>query len=114
MIVDLKKMAFATLGKNLEKDLNTKEVKTAIRNGNVAYKFTSYCDVKPSAHSFTHYMKDGKEIEIDKDAIIKNYCKRNGITEVKETVEGYTITFKPTQKAIDEYNALLDNYCNNN
>ena len=42
MVIDLRLMAFATLGKKLEKTLNNNETKKAIRNGDVIYKFADY------------------------------------------------------------------------
>lgn len=107
MTIDLRLMAFATLGKKLEKALNNEETKKAIRNGDVTYKFADYCNVSLGKQHFTHYEKDGKIIELDTTKIIQDYCKANGIDIVEETKEDYKITFKPSQKAINEYNRML-------
>lgn len=107
MVIDLRLMAFATLGKKLEKALNNEETKKAIRNGDVTYKFADYCNVSLGKQHFTHYEKDGKTIEIDTTKIIQDYCKANGIDIVEETKEDYKITFKPSQKAVNEYNRML-------
>ena len=107
MIIDLRLMAFATLGKKLEKTLNNEETKKAIRNGDVTYKFADYCNVSWGKQHFTHYEKDGEKIELDTTKIIQDYCKANGIDIIEETKENYKITFKPSQKAISEYNKML-------
>lgn len=107
MVIDLRLMAFATLGKKLEKTLNNEETKKAIRNGDVTYKFADYCSISLGKQTQKHYEKDGKTIEIDTQAIIQEYCKTNGIDIVEDTKENYKITFKPSQKAINEYNKML-------
>ena len=107
MVIDLRLMAFATLGKKLEKALNNEEAKKAVRSGDVTYKFADYCNVSLGKQHFTHYEKGGKIIELDTTKIIQDYCKANGIDIVEETKEDYKITFKPSQKAINEYNKML-------
>ena len=107
MIIDLRLMAFATLGKKLEKTLNNDETKKAIRNGGVTYKFADYCNVSLGKYTQKHYEKEGKTIELDTTKIIQDYCKANGINIIEETKENYKVTFKPSQKAINEYNKML-------
>lgn len=107
MIIDLRLMAFATLGKKLEKTLNNDETKKAIRNGDVIYKFADYCNVSLGKYTQKHYEKDGKTIELDTTKIIQDYCKANGIDIIEEIKENYKVTFKPSQKAINEYNKQL-------
>lgn len=107
MVIDLRLMAFATLGKKLEKTLNNEETKRAIRNGDVTYKFADYCNVSLGKQPQKHYEKDGEKIELDTTKIIQDYCKANGIDIIEETKENYKITFKPSQKAISEYNKML-------
>lgn len=107
MVIDLRLMAFATLGKKLEKTLNNEETKKAIRNGEVTYKFADYCNVSLGKQPQKHYEKDGEKIELDTTKIIQDYCKANGIDIIEETKENYKITFKPSQKAISEYNKML-------
>ena len=107
MVIDLRLMAFATLGKKLEKALNNEETKKAIRTVDVAYKFADYCNVSLGKQHFTHYEKDGKIIELDTTKIIQDYCKENSIEIIDEIKEDYKITFKPSQKAVNEYNRML-------
>lgn len=105
--IDLRLMSFATLGKKLEKTLNNDKTKTAIRNGEVTYKFADYCKVSLGKQHFTHYKKDGEEIEIDTKSIIAQYCKENGIEIIDETKDDYKVTFTPSEKAVKEYNKML-------
>lgn len=107
MVIDLRLMAFATLGKKLEKTLNNDETKKAIRSGDVIYKFADYCNISLGKQHFKHYEKDGKTIELDTTKIIQDYCKANGIEIIDEIKENYKVTFKPSQKAINEYNKQL-------
>ena len=105
--IDLRLMSFATLGKKLEKTLNNDKTKTAIRNGEVTYKFADYCKVSLGKQHFTHYMKDGKEIDLDRTKIIEQYCKENGIEIIDEVKDSYKVTFTPSEKATKEYNKML-------
>ena len=107
MVIDLRLMAFATLGKKLEKALNNEEAKKAVRSGDVTYKFADYCNVSLGKQHFTHYEKDGKIIELDTTKIIQDYCKENSIEIIDEIKDDYKITFKPSQKAVNEYNRML-------
>ena len=109
MIIDLRLMAFATLGKKLEKTLNNDEAKKGIRSGDVTYKFADYCNVSLGKYTQKHYEKDGKTIELDTTKIIQDYCKANGINIIEETKENYKVTFKPSQKAINEYKTSYAN-----
>lgn len=108
MQIDLRLMSFATLWKKFEKRLNTEAVKNAIRSGEATYKFADYASVKPKDNTITQYKKDGEVIELDTTEIIKNYCKDNGIDIVKYTRENYSIEFVPSEKAIKEFNKMLD------
>lgn len=107
MIVDLRLMAFTTLWKKLEKKLNTEEVKEKIRKGEAIYKFADYSSIRQKDRTITQYKKDGKIIELDTTEIIKNYCKDNGIEIVKNTRKNYSIEFVPSEKAIKEFNKML-------
>ncbi len=107
MEIDLRLLAIATIGKNLEKKLNTEEVKTAIRNGDVTYKFADYCKVSTGKSPKTTYRKDGEISELNTSEIIAEYCKHNGIDIVTETRENYKVTFTPSEKAHKEFNKML-------
>lgn len=107
MIIDLRLMSFATLWKKLEKKLNTDKIKTAIRNGEAIYKFADYASIKPKDNTITQYKKDGEIIELSTTDIIKEYCEKNGIEIVKNTRKNYAIEFVPSEKAIKEFNKML-------
>lgn len=107
MIVDLRLMAFTTLWKKLEKKLNTEEVKEKIRKGEAIYKFADYSSVKQKDSTITQYKKDGEIIELSTTDIIKEYCEKNGIEIIKNTRKNYAIEFVPSEKAIKEFNKML-------
>lgn len=107
MVVDLRQIAIATLWKKHEKKLNNETTKVAIRNGEATYKFADYCQVSLDNYTQTHYKKEGKEIKIDKEKIIADYCKANGIEVVKDTKENYSVEFVPSEKAHKEFNKML-------
>lgn len=107
MIVDLRLMAFTTLWKKLEKKLNTEEVKEKIRKGKAIYKFADYSSVKQKDSTITQYKKDGEIIELSTTDIIKEYCEKNGIEIIKNTRKNYAIEFVPSEKAIKEFNKML-------
>lgn len=108
MEIDLRQLAFATLWKKYEKKLNTEEVKNAIRNGEATYKFADYASIKPKDNTITQYKKDSEIIELNTTEIIANYCKENGIEISKYTRENYSIEFVPSEKAIKEFNKMLE------
>lgn len=83
------------------------KVKTQLRN-HEPVKFADYCSINTSIQSHTHYMKDGKEIEISTKDIIEKYCEENDIKIVVEKVEDYKLTLKPSEKAKKEFNKMLN------
>lgn len=105
--IDLRLLSFATLGKQLEKELNTDKIKNAIRNKTATFKFADYCNISYGDNTKTIYRKDGKIIELDKTSIIEEYCKENGIDIIKETRKDYSITFKPSEKAKQQFKKAL-------
>lgn len=108
MIIDLRQIMIATLWKKYEKKINNEKIKEAIRNNEATYKFADYGIPKKTDSSKTHYYKDGKEISINTEEIIKQYCKDNSITIEKEKLIDYKVEFVPSQKAIKEFNRMLD------
>lgn len=100
MIIDLRQIAFATLWKKYEKKLNTEEVKTAIRTNDATYKFADYCNVSLSKSTTSKYSAED-QAKIDK------FIKENGIKKISETKEDYRVEFIPSEKAIKEFNKML-------
>lgn len=107
MLIDLRLMAFATIWKQKEKELNTEAVKNAIRNGEAEFKFTDYCNITTGKNTRTVYKKDGEIIELDTAAIIAKHCADNDIDIVKETRDNYSVKFTPSEKAYKEYNKMM-------
>lgn len=108
MLIDLRQIMIATLWKKYLDKIATKKVKDAIRSNEAIYKFADYGIPKRANSSKTHYYKGGKEIAIDTEEIVKQYCKDNGITIEKEKLIDYKVEFVPSQKAIKEFNRMLD------
>ena len=100
MIIDLRQIAFATLWKKYEKKLNTEEVKTAIRTNDATYKFADYCNVSLSKSTTSKYSAED-QAKIDK------FIEENGIKKRSETKEDYKVEFIPSEKAIKEFNKML-------
>lgn len=100
MIIDLRQIAFATLWKKYEKKLNTEEVKTAIRTNDATYKFADYCNVSLGKSTTSKYSAED-QAKIDK------FIEENGIKKISETKEDYKVEFIPSEKAIKEFNKML-------
>lgn len=100
MIIDLRQIAFATLWKKYEKKLNTEEVKTAIRTNDATYKFADYCNVSLSKSTTSKYSAED-QAKIDK------FIEENDIKKISETKEDYRVEFIPSEKAIKEFNKML-------
>lgn len=103
MIIDLRQMAFATLWKKYEKKINTEEVKQAIRENreDVGYKFADYAKVRLKPYTSSKYSKED-QAKIDK------FIEENHIEKITETKEDYSIEFVPSEKAINEFNKMLN------
>ena len=103
MVIDLRQMAFATLWKKYEKKLNNETVKTEIRNGVATYKFADYCKVV--CDDYTPQPKYSKEDQ----AKIDKFIEENGIKKLPaEKKPKYSIEFLPSEKAIREFNKMID------
>lgn len=109
MTIDLRKIIIAKLWSNYYNNeyYKNNEVKTAMRNNTATYKFADYANISYGKQHFTHYIKDGEEIEIDTKKIITQYCKDNDITIIDETKKDYKITLNPSQKAKKEFDKML-------
>lgn len=101
MIIDLRQMAFATLWKKYEKKLNDEETKSAIRSGDATYKFTDYARISLGKSTTTRYSKED-QAKIDK------FIADNHIEKITETKENYKVEIIPSEKAIKEFNRMLD------
>ena len=101
MVVDLRQMAFATLWKKYEKKLNNEDTKTAIRNGDATYKFADYASISLGKSTTSKYSEED-QAKIDK------FIEENGIKKIAETKENYKIEIVPSEKAINEFNKMLE------
>ena len=101
MVVDLRQMAFATLWKKYEKKLNNEDTKTAIRNGDATYKFADYASISLGKSTTSKYSEED-QAKIDK------FIEENGIKKIAETKENYKIEIIPSEKAINEFNKMLE------
>lgn len=101
MVIDLRQMAFATLWKQYEKKINNEKTKECIRNGEATYKFADYCNISLKDYSTSRYSEEDQR-KIDK------FIEENHIEKIKETKENYSTVFTPSEKAIKEFNKMLD------
>lgn len=103
MEIDLRQMAFATLWKKYEKKINTQETKEAIRNGKATYRFADYCNI--TLDSYTQPAQYAPEDQ----AKIDQFIKDNHIEKLPgKTIDNYAVQFVPSEKAIKEFNKMLN------
>lgn len=101
MEIDLRQMAFATLWKKYEKKLNDEKTKNAIRNGDATYKFADYASISLGKSTTSKYSEED-QAKIDK------FIADNHIEKITETKENYKVEIIPSEKAIKEFNKMLD------
>ena len=100
MLLDMRLLAFATLGKKAEKQLMSEEVKNAIRSNDYTVKFADYGIIQKKNYTKSYYKeKDQKQID--------EFIKLKGFKKITETKEEYTIEIVPSAKAIKEYEKML-------
>lgn len=102
MEIDLRQMAFATLWKKYEKNINTNSTKEAIRNGDATYKFADYCTVKLDSYTPPAKYSPEDQAKIDK-FIADNHIEK----QTYDTISNYSIEFVPSERAIKEFNKML-------
>ena len=103
MEIDLRQMAFATLWKKYEKKINTQETKEAIRNGKATYRFADYCNITLDSYTQPAQYAPEDQAKIDK------FIKDNHIEKQPgKTIDNYAVQFVPSEKAIKEFNKMLN------
>lgn len=103
MEIDLRQMAFATLWKKYEKKINTQETKEAIRNGKATYRFADYCNITLDSYTQPAQYAPEDQAKIDK------FIKDNHIEKQPgKTIGNYAVQFVPSEKAIKEFNKMLN------
>lgn len=101
MLIDMRLLAFATLGKKAEKQLMSEEVKNAIRSNDYTVKFADYGTIQKKNYTKSYYSeKDQKQID--------EFIKSKGFKKITETKEEYTIEIVPSAKGIKEYEKMLN------
>lgn len=107
--MDLREIIIAKLWADHYNEIYYKneKAKQHLRNHG-AVKFADYASISYGKQPFTHYEKDGKEIEIDTKEIIKKYCEENRIKIITETKEDYKVILKPSGKAVKEFDKMLN------
>lgn len=103
MEIDLRQMAFATLWKKYEKKLNTQETKEAIRNRTAKFKFADYCNV--TLDSYTQPAQYSAEDQAKIDQFIKD---NHIMKQPGKTIDNYAVQFVPSEKAIKEFDKMLN------
>lgn len=101
MLIDIRQMVFATLWKKYEKKINTEELKNAIRTEKATYKFADYGTIRLKDYTTSKYSEEDQK-KIDE------FIKANGIEKVTETKTDYSIEFVPSEKAIKEFNKMIE------
>lgn len=99
--IDLRLLAFANLFKRLEKKINTEETKDKIRNGTATYKFADYAQIQTKDYTQSKYSEED-QAEIDK------FIAEKGFKKVATTKPNYSIEIVPSEKAIKEFDKMLN------
>lgn len=99
-MVDLRQLAIATLWKKYEKSINNEETKRALRN-NEETKFKDYAKITLRDYTTSKY-SDEDQAKIDK------FIAEQGFKKITETKENYSVEIIPSEKAINEFNKMLD------
>jgi len=101
MVINLRKMAFATLWKKYEKKLITNAVKEAVRKGFAEVINEDYCTITLDNYTTSKYSAED-QAKIDK------FIADNHIEKITEKKANYSIEFVPTEKAIKEFDEMID------
>ena len=100
MLIDMRLLTFATLGKKAEKQLMSEEVKNAIRSNDYTLKFADYGTIQKKNYTKSYYPEEEQK-QIDE------FIASKGFKKITETKEEYTIEIVPSVKAIKEYERML-------
>lgn len=101
MLLDMRLLVFATLGKKAEKQIMTEKTKQAIRNNDYAVKFADYGTIQKKNYTKSYYPEE-EQRQIDE------FIKVKGFKKITETKEEYTIEIVPSAKGIKEYEKMLN------
>lgn len=101
MLLDMRLLVFATLGKKAEKRIMTEKTKQAIRDNDYTVKFADYGTIQKKNYTKSYYSEEDQK-QIDE------FIKSKGFKKITETKEEYTIEIVPSTKGIKEYEKMLN------
>lgn len=101
MLLDMRLLVFATLGKKAEKRIMTEKTKQAIRDNDYTVKFADYGTIQKKNYTKSYYPEE-EQRQIDE------FIKSKGFKKITETKEEYTIEIVPSTKGIKEYEKMLN------
>ena len=101
MLLDMRLLVFATLGKKAEKRIMTEKTKQVIRDNDYTVKFADYGTIQKKNYTRSYYREEDQK-QIDE------FIKLKGFKKITETKEEYTIEIVPSAKGIKEYEKMLN------
>ena len=101
MLLDMRLLVFATLGKKAEKRIMTEKTKQVIRDNDYTVKFADYGTIQKKNYTKSYYPEE-EQRQIDE------FIKSKGFKKITETKEEYTIEIVPSAKGIKEYEKMLN------
>lgn len=101
MLLDMRLLVFATLGKKAEKRIMTEKTKQVIRDNDYTVKFADYGTIQKKNYTKSYYPEEEQK-QIDE------FIKSKGFKKITETKEEYTIEIVPSAKGIKEYEKMLN------
>ena len=101
MLLDMRLLVFATLGKKAEKQIMTEKTKQAKRDNDYTVKFADYGTIQKKNYTKSYYPEE-EQRQIDE------FIKSKGFKNITETKEEYTIEIVPSAKGIKEYEKMLN------
>ena len=101
MLLDMRLLVFATLGRKAEKQIMTEKTKQAIRDNDYTVKFADYGTIQKKNYTRSYYREEDQK-QIDE------FIKLKGFKKITETKEEYTIEIVPSTKGIKEYEKMLN------
>ena len=101
MLLDMRLLVFATLGKKAEKRIMTEKTKQAIRDNDYTIKLADYGTIQKKNYTKSYYPEE-EQRQIDE------FIKAKGFKKITETKEEYTIEIVPSVKGTKEYEKMLN------
>lgn len=99
--IDLKLLALVALVKKLEKQIQTEDDKNAIRNSTATYTHADYARIQLKNYTQSKYSDEDQQ-KID------DFIKKQGFKKITTVKENYSIEIVPSEKAIKEFDKMLE------